>query len=331
MDSHEQSTDVLVIGAGVSGLVAAIALQRAGRRVCVADKGRGVGGRLATRRIEDATFDHGSPCFTVGDSTEGLRAVWDRLSGSVTEWGAVSEVGSGGRRLWRGVPSMSAVAKRLAGGMEVHQEVQIATLRRASAEGPNRGRWIATAAGGRVFVADAVVATPPVPQCLALLDAGGVGLSGEVRASLSAIEYDRCLTVMAVLEAPSLVPPPGSLSPVAGPIALITDNQRKGISAVPAVTLQATPEFSLEHWEQDRQESGKALLAAAEPWLGAGIRTWQIHGWRYSRPRVAHASPCVIAQTHPILVLAGDAFGGDGVDGAARSGWAAAEAILARG
>lgn len=330
MDTSGQTADVLVLGAGVSGLVAALALQRVGLRVCVIDKGRGVGGRLATRRIGDATFDHGAPRFTTGDSPEGLQGVWDRLSGSVTEWGFNAGDAHGRRPYWRGVPSMSAVAKRLAAGLEVRTEIQIVRLGPDTSVGPAPGRWIATAACGTVFIADAVVATPPVPQTLALLKSGGVGLGDEQSTLLDAVEYDRCLTVMAVLEAPSRVPSPGSLSPVDGPIALIVDNQLKGISAVPAVTLQATPEFSLEHWDRDRLESGRILLAAAEPWLGSEVRTWQVHGWRYSRPRAPLASRCLIAQTAPTLVLAGDAFGGFGVDGAARSGWAAAQAILSR-
>ena len=43
--------DVLIIGGGMAGLTAASELQGAGCRVLVLDKGRGVGGRLASRRI----------------------------------------------------------------------------------------------------------------------------------------------------------------------------------------------------------------------------------------------------------------------------------------
>jgi len=322
MDSNRQEVDVLVLGAGVSGLMAARALQQAGRRVGVVDKGRGVGGRLATRRIGDATFDHGAPCFSTGEASDGLRSVWHHLAGSVTEWGSEEVDGAGRRPCWRGVPTMSAVAKRLADGLEVHTEVQIASL------GLDAGRWVATAVSGRVFVAETVVATPPVPQTLALLEAGGFVLADGHRTRLAAIGYDRCLTVMAVLENPSLVPPPGSLSPVAGPIERITDNRLKGISAVPAVTLHATPGFSLEHWDLDRLESGRILLEAATPWLGSAVRTWQIHGWRYGRPRAPLACRHLLAHASPALVFAGDAFGGPGVDAAAGSGAAAAAAIL---
>ena len=54
---------IVVIGAGVAGLAAARALGDAGRDVVVVDKGRGVGGRCATRRIDGQSVDHGLPWF----------------------------------------------------------------------------------------------------------------------------------------------------------------------------------------------------------------------------------------------------------------------------
>ena len=57
--------DVLIVGAGLAGLCAARELQRAGRSICVLDKARGVGGRLASRRMGDAVLDHGAQYFTV--------------------------------------------------------------------------------------------------------------------------------------------------------------------------------------------------------------------------------------------------------------------------
>jgi renalase len=60
MPDKPQTTDVLIVGAGIAGLAAATDLHAAGRTVLVVDKGRGVGGRLASRRIGAATFDHGA-------------------------------------------------------------------------------------------------------------------------------------------------------------------------------------------------------------------------------------------------------------------------------
>ena len=55
---------VVVVGAGLAGLVAARALAD-DHEVVVFDKGRSVGGRLATRRIGAARLDHGAQFFTV--------------------------------------------------------------------------------------------------------------------------------------------------------------------------------------------------------------------------------------------------------------------------
>jgi len=174
-----------------------------------------------------------------------------------------------------------------------------------------------------VLVIGAVVLTPPVPQSLAILKAGAVALQPETRARLEGIEYERCLAVMAVLAGPS------RLAPGDSPIAWIADNQLKGISAEPAVTLHATHAFSLEHWERDRQESGRRLLDAANGWLGADVQTFQVHGWLYSKPLQVDEHRCAMVGQGPPLVLAGDAFAGPRVEGAALSGWAAAEAVRA--
>ncbi len=322
MDSMENAADVLVLGAGVAGLIAASELLRAGRSVMILDKGRGVGGRLASRRIEGATFDHGAQCFTTGDSRFIAAGLRDRLGGSVSTWKPDLATAPDGPCHWRGVPTMSGVAKHLALGIHVQLETTLVALR-AEAQ-----FWVATTLGGGTITARAVILTPPVPQSLALLDAGGVSLPSGLRQRLDAIQYERCLAVMAVLDGPSRIPPPGGLTLESGPLASITDNHLKGISRKPAVTLHATPEFSLEHWDCDRTETARLLLAEAADRLGAGVRSFQIHGWRYSRPVVTDPEPCVLACEHPPLALAGDGFGGSGVETAAFSGMAAAKAIL---
>ena len=322
MNLPEENTDILVIGAGMAGLSAAAELQRAGRRVCVLDKGRGVGGRLASRRMGEATFDHGAQFITTRDARFVSALEGWRQTGVVEEWCRGFAEHADGHPRWRGKPSMNSVAKHLAHGLEVHLEKQVVALRCL------QNQWRAETNTGEDYPASAVVLTPPVPQSLALMAAGGFSLQPEMHARLADIHYELCLSVMAVLDGPSRLPPPGGRAPAEGPIAWIADNHLKGVSAAPAVTIHATHAFSLEHWEGDRQASGRLLLDAAAEWLGAGIKTFQVHGWRYSKPMRVHEQACVIVRESPMLVLAGDAFAGPKVEGAAISGWAAAEAIL---
>ena len=51
---------IVIIGAGVSGLLCGKRLTEAGHSVLILDKGRNIGGRLSTRRIDGAVFHHGA-------------------------------------------------------------------------------------------------------------------------------------------------------------------------------------------------------------------------------------------------------------------------------
>ena len=72
---------IAVVGAGISGLLLARALQARGENVVVYEKSRGLGGRLATKRVGTAVFDSGAQYFT---------AKSERFAGLVAEWAARS-------------------------------------------------------------------------------------------------------------------------------------------------------------------------------------------------------------------------------------------------
>jgi predicted NAD/FAD-dependent oxidoreductase len=313
----------------VAGLLAARRLAES-FDVVVVDKGRGVGGRLATRRLGDATFDHGAQFLTT-HTPEFAEVVdgWER-AGVVAPWftGQVGPDGAtdpDGHVRYRGVATANAIAKHLAAGLDVRTSTLIAALVPV-AEG-----WRVRLDDGSELAADALVLTAPVPQAQALLAAGGAALSPADQRALDAIAYDPCLAAMVVLDGDARLPEPGAVRPDAGPIEWLADNQRKGTSAFPAVTIHATPEFSRARWDDPDEAIVTDLLAAAG--LGAGRRagdaTAQVQRWRFARPTTVHPERCLVATGLPPLAFAGDAFGGAKVEGAARSGMAAASAIAA--
>jgi hypothetical protein len=322
MEEFEHTAKVLIVGAGVAGLAAAAHLQQMGQDVLVIEKGRGVGGRLATRRIGQATFDHGAQFIT---------ARTPRFVATLEKWAAADVVEkwyqnpAGDHPRWRGKPAMTALAKYLARDVRVLLEKRVVELRH------HRAGWAVRLNSRETVLAQAVVLTAPVPQSLALLDAGGVHLSPILRTHLESLVYERCLAVMAVLDGPTQIGPPGGLVPSDGPIAWMADNQLKGISATPAVTIQATAAFSLDHWDADRQESGQVLLRAAAPWLGSAVVEFQVHGWRYSKPIAVEPSLCLTLNRQPPLLIAGDAFAGSRVEGAMLSGWGVVDTLIQLG
>jgi predicted NAD/FAD-dependent oxidoreductase len=217
---------------------------------------------------------------------------------------------------------MTGIPKHLARKLDVRLQTRIVALR-CDPDG-----CTAIQDDGMRIHARAVVLTPPTPQSLAILDAGDFDMTPFVRKRAQAIEYAPCLAVMALLDGPSDVPSPGGFNPQNDAVAWIADNHQKGVSAVPAVTVHATPAFSSEHWTWDRREAGHKLLRAAESWLGSHVSEFEVHGWRYSLPIRSDPSFCLPVSELPQVILAGDAFGGSRVESAVRSGWAAADALI---
>lgn len=318
MNEDILKTEILIIGAGMAGLSAGSALQAAGRQVMLLEKSRGVGGRLATRRIDNATFDHGAQFMTVRDPRLARLALQWRAEGTLKEW---FEHAQKEHIRWRGQPGMTAMPKQMAHDLHVLLNQKAAAI---SLQGEH---WQVLLENGESIRAGAVILTAPVPQSLALLDAGGTHLPEQTRAALEDITYEPCLAVMALLKEPSRIPKPGGMALTDGPIGWMADNQLKGISAVPAVTIHATPEFSRQYWEEDRRAAGLELLKAAAPWLAGEVIRFEVHGWRYARVTRPMQTGCLVTHKQPALIFAGDAFGGARVESAILSGWAAAQAM----
>lgn len=342
-------TDVIVIGAGIAGLCAAGELVRAGRRVIVLEKSRGVGGRMATRRVGAAVCDHGAQFFTVrGRGFEGL--VQDAAAaGAVAVWchgftrNAGPAAGDGHAR-YRGATGMTDLPKRLAAlattaGSSGRCAIRAAS--RAVAVGPCRaeggGRSVEVvleaAAGSPVerLSARGALLTAPVPQSLDLLAAAGLALDPAAGDQLATVGYDPCFALLAVLDRPSLVPPPGGVqfdADEGGAVAWIADNHLKGISAVPALTIHATGRFSREHFDAPREDVERILLEHARPWIDGDparvVVATSLQRWKFALPTALVPEPLVAVSAAPPIACCGDAFGGPRVEGAASSGMAAA-------
>lgn len=318
---------VVVVGAGMAGLVAAQRLSPV-CEVVVLDKGRAAGGRMATRRIGEATFDHGAQFVTAHTDEFGRRLDAMVATGVVTPWyrGRVGPAGvqdHDGHDRFRGTTSMNAVAKSLAVGLDVRTSTEVGAL------AVDSGCWRVRLRDGAELTADALVATAPVPQTLALLAAGGVELAPPDADALGAITYDPCLAVMAVLEGPSGLPAPGAVDPLDGPVDWMADNQMKGISELPAVTIHASAQSSRDRWDAADAAIAEELLAAARLAAAPVEGQVQVQRWSFARPSVEHPHRTLVLDGLPPFAFAGDAFGGAKVEGAALSGAAAAHAIAA--
>lgn len=309
--------------------MAAEQLEAKGARVIVVDKGRSVGGRLATRRIGDGMADHGAQFFTVRDAR--FRTYVDRwlADGLVYEWsrswsdGSLKTTPNDGHPRYAVRGGMNALAKRLAQGLkDVQTNTRIINL---ETDGKT---WSARAENESIFLSRAVLLTPPAPQALELLEANNIPLAPEDHAELTRIQYGPCLCGLFLVEGDFDLPEPGALQDFNQPFYWMADNQRKGLSATRIITVHAGTSYSREHWNESDESILAELEKAISVRLEGHIIEAQLKRWRYSVPLTTYPQDYFIAKGLSGLVLAGDAFGGRGrVEGAALSGLAAGEAL----
>jgi predicted NAD/FAD-dependent oxidoreductase len=310
-----ETESIAIIGAGMAGLACARRLTDAGTAPVVFDKGRGIGGRLATRRTPEGwQFDHGAQYITA--SSPGFRAVLEQAerSGAAAHWADGSE-----RPHLVGTPGMRGLATELGRGIEIHQDAEVLALR------PSARGWALTFADGtRVF--DRVVLTVPAPQIEHLL-----GPEHPLTRTVAAVRLDPCLTLMAAFDPDTPRPFISQADPEA-PLAWIAqDSSKPGRPAPVCWVAQASPAWSAAHLERDAE----AIVASMLPLLCARIgvpadraRYAAAHRWRYARVAVPLGQPFA-RDPSGTLYVGGDWCLEARVEAAWTSGEAIARAILA--
>ena len=346
--------DVAVVGAGLAGLVCARRLQQAGYAVTVLEKSRGLGGRMATRRIDGSPLDHGAryvqpqskllQALTQYWLDQQLLTPWQPHPYRLDRTGQLQS-----DRLthpcYVAPEGMSALGKALATGLTLHRQ------QRVTAIAPNSNKtWTITTTrtdNGAIVIhhAKAIVLAIPAPQIRDLLaPLSAIAAIAEMQQAITTVTYAPCLTVMA--QYPALLPsqsqaplpcPPTEPWMVEGHVEtpffwVGLDSSKRSVAGL-NVVLHSSDRFA-DHWldTPNLQPAGEALLAQAgkliAPWLAHPDR-WQIHRWRYARVTTPYRDLVLTSSTPAPLVACGDWGGDRQLDSALESGWAAAAAIQA--
>lgn len=306
-----------------------------GHKVTLVDKGRSVGGRLATRRLGPGLADHGAQFFTVRNErfrqyvdeweAAGLAYVWG------TGWsdGSLVDTPDDGHPRYAIHGGMNALAKHLA-NEQTRIGATIITNQRITQVAQEHDQWLAVDEAHQAYRADVLIVTPPVPQSLALLDAGNVTLDTADRAALEQVTYAPCLCGLFWLEGNITLPAPGALQRPGTDISWVADNQAKGISPdATLITVHAGPEYSRQYYDAPDEELLATFQASLQPFMSGRITTHdaQLKRWRYALPTVIHPERFLQATGVLPLFFGGDAFGHPRVEGAVLSGLAIGDAL----
>ena len=273
---------VAIVGAGISGLSAAIALRDHGHEVVVFERARGPGGRVATRHVRgidmpkgaaDASlgFDHGAQYFTVRDPRfesvvdgwlrDRVAAKWDgRIVSFDTEgW---EDLATDTDR-YVGIPGMSALAGSMATGLDVRYEQRVASLQPLLDE------------FDRVILAITADQATPIVRHIPHLSE-----------STAAVVTRPCWAVLAAFD--QRVPARFDAAFVQGsPLGWVARNQSKPKREwrVEAWVLHATTSWSAAHIDDEPEVVGSFLMEAFHDLVPGGLpRAFYAtaHRWRYA-------------------------------------------------
>jgi renalase len=323
--------DVLVVGAGVSGLSCARSIATSGRKVLLLDRARGVGGRCATHRLLGMPFDLGV-AFLHGQDPDFLAAVRAACPRRVEGWPRTIE-GTGrpcqpeafrpGEQRVALADGVTAFPKHLAEGLPLRTGARVERL---DLGGPVPGVVLE---GGEELRARDVVLALAGEQALRLLDGAGdlPRTVASVRALLDTGASEPSLSICAAYPAGTVPPAWDAWYPEGSRVLQYLGHESSKRPEPPFVglVLQAQPAWSRRHLD-DPEWPGALLAEAARlagDWAARPTAT-HAHRWRFAR--VDQASEL----SGPVLVrlpsggsvgICGDRFApGGGVEAAWISG-----------
>jgi photolyase PhrII len=313
---------VLVIGAGLAGLSCARALRDQGVAVTVLDKGRGVGGRLATRREGAWRFDHGAPVLHAFDS---------RLQPFLASWTQDGLLASAGDGEWLGTPAMTALPKHLASELAVQTGVQVISVAR---EGTT---WTAVDARGGRYDAEALVLAMPAPQAVALL--GTAAPSGHaLRERLATVQMAPCWSTMVCFDSPPSTRVVARLNGRAhafndGPLArCLREADKPGRSSEECWVVQGSAAWSAAMLELEADAVAREVASA----LGQALEMPSpaihavSHRWRYARVATGLPVSCLWDEENGLGAAGDFANGPEGTHRDAEAAWLSGIALAGR-
>ncbi len=242
--SHHPSAqvfDLIIIGAGISGILLAHELRAKGRQVLVIEKSRGLGGRLATRRIDAATFDHGAQFINF--QSEELRDLASQLSreGLISPW-----IQKEGQWLHTSPGGMTKIPKFFARDLHVQLNEKVVEIRRIQSP-----EFEIICESGQRWSSRKVVFSSPLPQSLEILKQSNIYYPQE----LDSIQYAKA--IVGLFQGEALARFTSEFKYQQGidqDVLSLSQQVSKSVSSSPALTMTMAPAWSEAHFQETDQE-----------------------------------------------------------------------------
>ncbi len=283
---------MIIVGAGLCGLTLARTTKK--NKILILEKSRGVGGRMATRRDELNTYDHGAQFYRHSDHDP---FYWHQRwleADAAAFW--FKEADSS---YYRGKPGMTALAKNLSQDLDIRFEQKVLMIKTIE------DHVHLHCESGVEYQAEQVVLTCPLPQSLEILRNSKISYPAE----LDHIRYQKALVGLFEVSNPILDQPYKKFG-----------QNIYSISYHPStMVVVMTDQFSEAHYDSSDDQVLQKMVESFEKECSIQLQVvkFQIKRWRYSQPASMYNKKCLVLSE--CIGLAGDAFGGPSLKGAVRS------------
>lgn len=321
--SDSSKPTVAVIGAGMTGITCARALADAGFDVTVFEKSRGLGGRMATRRVgKTLTIDHGAQFITA--RSDAFKDFMQRAckAGTADIWTPKTDDAdlNTDDDWYVGRPRMNSFLKPLAQGLNIREKATVSSIAR------DENGWRITCAKGEPEVFDRVVCTTPVDQARNLLV---TELS--IIDAMKNVTVAPCWALLMASEARLRVNSEVLRNPTPDIAWMARNNTKPGRGAAGSVwVVHASVDWSRENLEMDKDDAIDAMLALVAQVADSRkhVTTYEsAHRWRYAQTETPLGQP-FISSDNGTLLIGGDWCLGARVEYAYQSGQAIANALI---
>jgi predicted NAD/FAD-dependent oxidoreductase len=305
---------VIVVGAGISGVAAARELRDAGLPVVVLDRGRRIGGRMASRTIDGRPVDIGASYFTASDPTfEALVADWQQR-GLAHPWTDTFQLrdrdetsSKAGPMRWGTPHGLRSLVEDLAAGLEIRSQTVTQIGPGPSVDGAP---------------ASAVLLAMPDPQARRLLGPAHRTEAGQLTAA-----YAPVLALTASWPERAWADVDGVFVNGDAILSWVADDGRRRGDAAPVLVAHSTTDWANQHLSSP--EGATAPMVAALRRLleipGEPVSA-SVHRWTFAKPSGQRDERFYLS--NELIGACGDGWGGrPRVEGAFGSGQALGRAV----
>ncbi len=304
-----KNDQVTIIGTGLTGATLGYLLKNRNRQVKFFDKAPGIGGRFATRRLQDFKFDHGAEFMSL--------AQFEKCKNKMTE---LSELDLAFSQVGFHIPDgerMIAFSGAKAWIQPLLKDQDVTLRERLQSIGHQGAYLELRFESGLKHLTEQVVLTCPIPQSLEILNKSLISYHED----LSKLNYDTCVAGLFHLKAELDMKQIKSQS-----ILRVIDHKANRVNTDFTYTVQMNPEFSKSYYE----ESDVELLEMI--WNEVGRPDFyhrDLKKWRYAQAHHLRSagSAAVDVMKDGRIILASDALGGGQIEGSFKSAVSAFHAL----